>query len=102
MSDSSPSEHPAPEFTTLTVEINGPLGRLTLNRPERLNAIGATMLEEIAEAARWFDRRSELRVVIVRGNGRAFSAGADLKDPPVGPALPGSGNAWAYRREVGQ
>ena len=44
-------------FETINVEINGPLGRLTLNRPERLNAMNATMLRELAEAARWFDER---------------------------------------------
>ena len=42
-------------FKTLKVEIDGPLGRLTLNRPERLNAMNATMLRELVEAARWFD-----------------------------------------------
>jgi enoyl-CoA hydratase len=41
-------------FETIKVEINGPLGRLTLNRPERLNAMNATMLRELVEAARWF------------------------------------------------
>jgi enoyl-CoA hydratase/carnithine racemase len=38
------------------------------------------MLQEIAEAARWFDSHRELRVVIVSGAGQAFCAGADLKD----------------------
>jgi enoyl-CoA hydratase/carnithine racemase len=41
-------------------------------------------------------------VVIVRGEGRAFSAGADLKDSPVAQASPGAGRSWAERREVGQ
>ena|ERR1700737_2340789 len=43
------------EFQTIKVEVEDALGRLTLNRPERLNAVGATMLQEMAEAARWFD-----------------------------------------------
>jgi 1,4-dihydroxy-2-naphthoyl-CoA synthase len=60
------------EFETIKVEIDGAVGRLTLNRPERLNAIGATMLGELAEAARWFDTHHDLRVVIVSGAGRAF------------------------------
>ena len=90
------------DFETIKVEVDGLLGRLTLNRPERLNAIGATMLQELAEAARWFDTHRELRVVILSGAGRAFSAGADLKDSPVVPALPRSGHSWLYRREAGQ
>src|SRR5208282_6227240 len=77
-------------------------GRLTLNRPERLNAVGATMLQEMAEAARWFDSHRELRVVIVSGAGRAFCAGADLKDSPVAVAASRLDNSWLYRREVGQ
>lgn len=89
------------EFQTIKVEVEGALGRLILNRPERLNAIGATMLQELAEAARWFDTHRELRVVIVSGNGRAFSAGADLRDSPTG-AANAANSSWLYRREVGQ
>jgi enoyl-CoA hydratase/carnithine racemase len=93
------------EFQTIKVEADDDgLGRLTLNRPDRLNAIGATMLQELAEAARWFDTHRELRVVIVSGAGRAFCAGADLQgdlqDAPAGD--PGASRSWLYRREVGQ
>jgi enoyl-CoA hydratase/carnithine racemase len=90
------------EFQTLKVETDGARGRLILNRPERLNAIGATMLLELAEAARWFDAHRELRVVVMSGAGRAFSAGADLRDSPAAHGMPRSGNTWLYRREVGQ
>ncbi len=90
------------ELETLVLKCDGPIGSITLNRPDRLNAIGATMLRELARAARWFDERPEIRVVIVRGEGRAFSAGADLKDSPMAGASPRSGNEWAVRREVGQ
>lgn len=68
------------KFETLKVNVSGSIGRLTLNRPATLNAMNSTMLRELAEAARWFDNRSDIRVVIVRGAGRAFSAGADLRD----------------------
>lgn len=95
-------ERDAREFQTLRVETDGAIGRLILNRPERLNAIGATMLLELAEAARWFDSHRDLRVVIVKGVGRAFSAGADLADSPMAAGMPRSGNSWLYRREVGQ
>ena len=91
------------EFQTIKVEADDSgLGRLTLNRPARLNAIGATMLQELAEAARWFDSRRDLRVVIVSGAGRAFCAGADLLDSPAGASDPKAGNSWLYRREAGQ
>src|SRR5207247_9487789 len=86
----------------IRVEVEGPLGRLTFNRPERLNAIGATMLQELADAARWFDDHRELRVVIVSGEGRAFCAGADLKDMPAAAAAPRAKQSWLYRRQAGQ
>jgi enoyl-CoA hydratase/carnithine racemase len=89
-------------FQTIEIEVDGALGRLMLNRPDRLNAIGATMLRELAEAARWFDTHDDLRVVIVSGAGRAFSAGADLKDSPLAQSHPASRRSWLARRESGQ
>jgi enoyl-CoA hydratase/carnithine racemase len=65
-------------FETLRVEADGRLGRLTLDRPGKLNPLSTTTLAEVAAAARWFDERPEVKVVIVRGAGRAFSAGSDL------------------------
>jgi enoyl-CoA hydratase/carnithine racemase len=85
------------DFETLNIEVNGSIARLTLNRPERLNAMNATMLRELAEAARWFDSQRDVRVVIVRGSGRAFSAGADLKDSSRREA-----DSWLARREAAQ
>ena len=71
-------EEPPPTFDTLTVEVSDRVGRLTLNRPDKLNPLSWQCLAEIAAAARWFDTQPAVRVVIVAGAGRAFSAGADL------------------------
>jgi enoyl-CoA hydratase/carnithine racemase len=65
-------------FETLLTKAEGAVGRLTLNQPDKLNALSPQMLAELAAAARWFDEQSTVKVVIVRGAGRAFSAGADL------------------------
>jgi enoyl-CoA hydratase/carnithine racemase len=65
-------------FETLEVATRGAVGALWLNRPQRLNALSTRVLEELADAARWFDRQREVRVVVVGGRGKAFSAGADL------------------------
>jgi len=65
-------------FETLQAEVDGSLGRLTLNRPEKLNPLSTATLGELAAAARWFDEQREVKVVVVSGAGRAFSAGADL------------------------
>ena len=67
-----------PDFQTIRVTCDGRRGTLTLNRPDRLNALSNELMAEVAEAASWFDHQSNLRVVVVSGEGRAFSAGFDL------------------------
>ena len=67
-----------PDFQTIKVTCDGRRGTLTLNRPDRLNALSNKLMAEVAEAASWFDHQSNLRVVVVSGEGRAFSAGFDL------------------------
>ena len=66
------------EFNTLTLDAGDPIARLTLNRPERLNALSRESLRELIAAAEVLGRASEVKVVIVGGAGRAFSAGFDL------------------------
>jgi enoyl-CoA hydratase/carnithine racemase len=79
----------ANDATTVNVAADGNRGSITLNRPEKLNPLSTQTLNELVAAARWFDARPEVKVVIVSGNGRAFSAGADLA-AFAGPA-PGAG-----------
>ena len=67
-------------FECLEVTVDGALGRLMLSRPERLNALSRQTLQELAEAARWFDSHRDVKVVVVSGAGRSFSAGFDLAD----------------------
>lgn len=66
-----------PTFAHLALIVNGDVGVLALNRPGKLNPLSTAAMEEIIAAARWFDAQSEVKVVIVRGNGRVFSSGAD-------------------------
>lgn len=70
----------AGRFTTIAVETIGAVARLTLNRPERANALNAVMLGEIASALDEIERNPALRALIVRGAGAAFSSGFDLKE----------------------
>jgi enoyl-CoA hydratase/carnithine racemase len=65
-------------FTTIEVGMKGQRGSLELNRPDKRNPLSSTTLNEIAEAAHWFDERPEVKVVVVSGRGVSFSAGADL------------------------
>lgn len=74
------SDDPDMAFQTLRVETSGQIGRLTLDRPDRRNAMSPLMLSELAEAARRFDAQDELKVVVVEGAGPAFCAGFDLTE----------------------
>lgn len=65
-------------FQNLSVGVEGAIGELRLERPEKLNSLSLDTLEEIARAARFFDEQRGLKVVVVRGAGKSFSAGADL------------------------
>lgn len=67
-------------FETLHVGISGGIGRMELARPEKLNALSRRMLLDLADAARWFDSHRDVKVVVVSGQGRSFSAGFDLND----------------------
>lgn len=60
-------------------ERRGPVELLTLNRPERLNAVSRPLYERLAAALREVDGEREVRAVVVTGAGRAFCVGADLK-----------------------
>lgn len=68
----------APGFTTIRVAAEGPQGHLTLARPDKLNPLSIETLEEIVLAGAWFDEQPGLKVVVVSGEGRAFSSGADI------------------------
>jgi enoyl-CoA hydratase/carnithine racemase len=66
-------------FDTIEVTAEGTRGTVVLNRPDKLNPLGPDTLRELAAAAQWFDReRPDVRVVVVSGRGRVFSAGADI------------------------
>ena len=66
------------DYDTITVGVEGAVGTLTLDNPAKLNPLSVACLRELADAARWFDGHDDVKAVIVRGNGRAFTAGADL------------------------
>lgn len=65
-------------FETLLYDVDEGILTLTLNRPEKLNAFTATMMNELIEAFDRADADDAVRTIIVTGAGRAFCAGADL------------------------
>jgi enoyl-CoA hydratase/carnithine racemase len=66
-----------------TVEINQHVAWLTLNRPEKRNAMGLAFFEQIDKWFDDFDRDPEIRAVIIRAEGKSFCAGTDLKEAAV-------------------
>jgi len=67
-------------YRTLKLEIQRSVATLTLNRPETRNAMSAQLMREMIACAGRIAARRDVDVVIVRGSGVCFSAGADLKD----------------------
>lgn len=65
-------------FETIELDEVGQVATLTLNRPEKLNALSLRMGEEICTALEAVGRRPSVRVLVVTGAGRMFSAGGDL------------------------
>ncbi|RSK27359.1 enoyl-CoA hydratase [Bacillus sp. HMF5848] len=63
----------------LIVEHNGPILSITLNRPESLNAFSAEMITSLTDSIREAAQNPNVRVVVLSGAGRAFSAGGDVK-----------------------
>jgi enoyl-CoA hydratase/carnithine racemase len=67
-----------PELSTLEIQVDGEIGTMTLNRPDRLNAMSPEMIGELTVAAAWLADQAPLRALIVTGAGRAFSSGGDV------------------------
>jgi len=67
-------------FETIRTRVEGHVGVLTLNRPHVLNAINAAMVREVGEAMRGFTADPDVLAIVIHGEGRAFSAGFDLKE----------------------
>lgn len=79
------------EFSTLLYAREGRIATITLNRPERLNAINDVMPAEIAAAVRQAEADPAVHVIVLRGAGKGFCGGYDLKDyAEADGELPGS------------
>lgn len=66
------------EYQTIVLEKKDNISTLTLNRPEKLNALSPQMMAELVHALRDVSRDNETRVLVITGAGRGFCSGADL------------------------
>jgi 2-(1,2-epoxy-1,2-dihydrophenyl)acetyl-CoA isomerase len=77
-------------YETIRVDREGPLLTITLNRPERLNAMPPAMADELGQA---FYDLGDARAVLITGEGKGFCSGADLSARGEGSALGGKGGS---------
>lgn len=70
---------PEQTYDTIQYEVGGGVATITLNRPDSLNALNATMRRELLAAIKAAARDDSVRALLITGSGRAFCAGADLR-----------------------
>jgi isohexenylglutaconyl-CoA hydratase len=95
-----------PETSTLLTELRDGVLHVTLNRPERRNAVSSRMIDELLAVFALAERAVDLRAIVLRGAGGSFCAGADVKDmdsarpaqPPGDPAAAKAALAQNNRR----
>ena len=66
------------DFNTIKIQLGESMAWVNLDRQEVCNALNDKMISELTEAFDWLNSRDDIRVIILRGNGKAFCAGADL------------------------
>ncbi len=76
------------DFSNITLQTSEGIATITLNQPERRNALSWEMAKEIAAAIQEVKRNPEIRVLVLTGNGKAFCAGGDVKSMAEGMEKP--------------
>ena len=66
------------DFNTIKVQLGESVAWVSLDRPEVRNALNDALIHELTELFDWLNARDDVRVIVFRGNGKAFCAGADL------------------------
>ncbi|MBA2881980.1 enoyl-CoA hydratase/carnithine racemase [Desulfosalsimonas propionicica] len=78
-------------YETIKTEVNENIGFITFNRPDHLNTFNSTLAREFSQALEVFENDTEVRVIVVTGQGKAFCAGIDVNE------LSGKQNLDYYR-----
>ncbi len=66
------------DFKTIKVQLGESMAWVNLDRPEVRNALNADLIRELTAVFEWLNSRDDIRVIVVKGNGKVFCAGADL------------------------
>lgn len=67
-------------YEAIEYGVEDAVAMITFNRPDRLNALSAALLQELLQALETAEADDAVRAILIRANGRAFSSGADLKE----------------------
>lgn len=67
-------------YNTIIYDVDGNIAKLTINRPDALNALNSQVLDELSQVIGEVRANEDLRVLIITGEGRSFVAGADIKE----------------------
>lgn len=70
-------------YETIETSVEGRVATIRLNRPKQLNALNTRVMEEVLEAGAKFDSDPRIGCLVLRGNERAFAAGADIAELAV-------------------
>jgi enoyl-CoA hydratase/carnithine racemase len=87
-------------YQDLLYDLSDGIATITLNRPDRLNAISGPMLASFSQALRDADADRDARVIILTGAGRGFCAGLDLKDLTAGTGIGSNGGGMSARFDL--
>jgi enoyl-CoA hydratase/carnithine racemase len=80
-------------YKCLLYDVKDHIATLTLNRPERLNALGDTLREDFFDAIKKAAADPEIRVIVITGAGRGFCSGGDVKSMKERETSGGNGRA---------
>ena len=67
------------DFKTLKIQLGESMAWVNLDRPEVRNALNPELIRELTEVFDWLNSRDDIRVIVLKGNGKCFCAGADLE-----------------------
>ncbi len=83
-------------FETIVTETRGRVALITLNRPNALNALNATLIGELGDAVAAYDADQRVGCIVITGSEKAFAAGADIKE------MQGLTFVEAFQRDYGE
>ena len=67
-------------YTSILIERDAPVATITMNKPEKRNALSSEMMRELTDALRTLSAEPDVRAIVLAANGPAFSAGHDLRE----------------------